>query len=99
MDPKHMASVSPDKNRMKHIQVQLVCDTDSVDDRMDTFAQRYGIKEKKIRDLQSNEVENLVCLTGICVQAKAKQHKARVIHLQCRKCEHRVLRRRAKAYN
>lgn len=43
---------------------------------------------KRVRELQSANLEKLVCIPGIVIQAALPEHKAYSIRVRCKKCNH-----------
>ena len=43
---------------------------------------------KLVRDLQSSNLEKLVCIPGIVIQAALPEHKAHSVRVRCKKCNH-----------
>jgi len=66
--------------KVPEFQLQLTCD-------VNLEGSIGGLKPKLIREITSNEVEKLVVVQGIIIQAQRPRHKAHKIMLRCTNCE------------
>jgi len=76
---------------LSQLQVQLISDykEDDYDAGMYQSVSKddFQVPYKRIREL-SNDIENLVLVSGVVVQTKSKRHKAMKLKLRCKNCGH-----------
>ncbi|CAD7937443.1 unnamed protein product [Amoebophrya sp. A25] len=69
------------------LQVQLIC---NVEDDEESLIKGSGLPMRKIRKLLAEEVESLVMVSGIVVQARSKRHKCKKMKIRCKSCGHEM---------
>ena len=76
-------------NESAKLQVQLTCQLR--DDESD-LVQSFGVRTRSIRDLIAEELESLVMVNAIVVQARTKRHKVKRMQVFARICQNSFFR-------